>query len=110
MIGSTNTFDVTVGTGDGPLVVGLGGTPRANSSTERALRHCLGAVERQDGRTNLYRGEDLDLPMYSPLELDPQVPTFAGAAGARHEIRTGARRLPRGMVLDSEDCSTSRIR
>jgi FMN reductase len=52
-----------------PLVVGLGGTLRANSSTERALRHCLAAVERRGGRTQLYCGEDIDLPMYRPHEL-----------------------------------------
>ena len=51
---------------DGPLVVGLGGTLRANSSTERALRHCLEAVERQGGRTKLYCGGDIELPMYNP--------------------------------------------
>jgi FMN reductase len=55
-------------TGDGPLVVGLGGTLRANSSTERALRHCLAAVERQGGRTRLYCGTDIELPMYNPHE------------------------------------------
>ncbi|WP_319447827.1 MULTISPECIES: NADPH-dependent FMN reductase [unclassified Mycobacterium] len=51
-----------------PLVVGLGGTLRSNSSTERALRHCLSAVERQGGRTMLFCGEDIDLPMYNPHE------------------------------------------
>src|SRR6201996_3756864 len=51
---------------DGPLVVGLGGTLRANSSTERALRHCLAAVEQQGGRTKLYCGADIELPMYNP--------------------------------------------
>lgn len=50
----------------GPLVVGVGGTLRSNSSTERALRHCLEAVERQGGRTKLYCGEDIELPMYNP--------------------------------------------
>jgi FMN reductase len=49
-----------------PLVVGLGGTLRSNSSTERALRHCLEAVERQGGRTKLYCGADIELPMYNP--------------------------------------------
>lgn len=49
-----------------PLVVGLGGTLRINSSTERALRHCLSAVEQRGGRTMLFCGEDLDLPMYNP--------------------------------------------
>jgi FMN reductase len=54
--------------GQGPLVVGLGGTLRSNSSTERALRQCLAAVERQGARTKLYCGDDIDLPMYNPHE------------------------------------------
>ena len=54
---------------DAPLIVGLGGTLRANSSTERALRYCLAAVEDQGGRTKLYAGPDLDLPMYAPHKL-----------------------------------------
>lgn len=53
-----------------PFIVGLGGTLRANSSTERALRYCLAAVERQGGRTRLFSAEDLDLPMYAPHELE----------------------------------------
>lgn len=53
-----------------PFIVGLGGTLRANSSTERALRHCLAAVERQGGRTRLFTAEELDLPMYAPHELE----------------------------------------
>jgi FMN reductase len=54
--------------GQGPLVVGLGGTLRSNSSTERALRQCLAAVERHGGRTKPYCGDDIDLPMYNPHE------------------------------------------
>ena len=53
-----------------PFIVGLGGTLRANSSTERALRHCLAAVERQGGRTRLFAAEEIDLPMYAPHELE----------------------------------------
>ena len=53
-----------------PFIVGLGGTLRANSSTERALRYCLTSVERQGGRTRLFSAEDLDLPMYAPHELE----------------------------------------
>ncbi len=52
-----------------PLIVGLGGTLRENSSTERALRYCLESVERQGGRTKLFCGKDIDLPMYAPHEL-----------------------------------------
>jgi FMN reductase len=54
----------------GPLIVGLGGTLRAGSSTERALRYCLSAVEAQGGRTRLYAGPDLELPMYAPHHLE----------------------------------------
>lgn len=53
-----------------PFIVGLGGTLRANSSTERALRYCLAAVQQQGGRTRLFSAEDLDLPMYAPHELE----------------------------------------
>jgi FMN reductase len=56
--------------GGAPLVVGLGGTLRANSSTERALRYCLESVEQQGGRTKFFSGPDLDLPMYAPHELE----------------------------------------
>ena len=51
-----------------PLVVGVGGTLLSNSSTERALRHCLASVERQGGRTKLYCGDDINLPMHNPRE------------------------------------------
>jgi len=60
----------TTTTGGAPLVVGLGGTLRASSSTERALRYCLDSVERQGGRAKFFSGPDLDLPMYAPHELE----------------------------------------
>jgi len=65
----------------GPLVVGLGGTLRAGSSTERALRFCLAAVEAKGGRTKLYAGPDLELPMYAPhnLERTPAARELVGA-------------------------------
>lgn len=53
-----------------PFIVGLGGTLRAHSSTERALRHCLAAAELQGGRTRLFAAEEIDLPMYAPHELE----------------------------------------
>ncbi|MBH0781096.1 NADPH-dependent FMN reductase [Nocardia bovistercoris] len=52
------------------FVVGIGGTLRAGSSTERALRHCLSSVERQGGRTALFSGDDINLPMYNPHDTD----------------------------------------
>jgi FMN reductase len=67
--------------GSGPLVVGLGGTLREGSSTERALRYCLNAVQRQGGRTKLYAGPDIDLPMYAPHNLN-RTPKAAELVGA----------------------------
>jgi FMN reductase len=52
---------------DMPLVVGIGGTIGAVSSTERALRIALDAVEREGFRTRLFGGEDMArLPLYDP--------------------------------------------
>ena len=67
---ATPTGTPGVAGGAGPLIVGIGGTLRENSSTERALRYCLSAVESQGGRTKLYAGPDLNLPMYAPHELE----------------------------------------
>lgn len=78
MTASTTSADPAVSGHDGrPFVVGLGGTLRAGSSTERALRHCLDAVERQGGRTALFCGADINLPMYNPH--DPERTPAAAA-------------------------------
>lgn len=64
-----------------PFVVGLGGTLRADSSTERAVRYCLESVQRQGGRTRMFAGPDLELPMYAPhsLERTPAALEFVSA-------------------------------
>jgi FMN reductase len=49
-----------------PYIVAVGGTIRANSSTERAMRHVLGAAEQAGARTKLICGESLQLPLYQP--------------------------------------------
>jgi len=52
---------------DKPLIVGIGGTIGAVSSTERALRIALDAVEREGFATRLFGGEDMArLPLYDP--------------------------------------------
>jgi FMN reductase len=48
------------------LVVGLGGTTRAASSTEKALRVCLAAAEAAGAQTVMLGAQDIDLPMYEP--------------------------------------------
>jgi FMN reductase len=49
-----------------PYIVAVGGTLRPNSSTERAMRHVLGAAARAGARTKLISGAALQLPLYQP--------------------------------------------
>jgi FMN reductase len=50
-----------------PLIVGLGGTVRAESSTEKALICCLRAAEAAGAETHLLGGEFLaQLPIFDP--------------------------------------------
>ena len=53
-----------------PLIIGLGGTTRESSSTERLLRHALGECEALGARTRLLGSADLDLPAYAPEKPD----------------------------------------
>jgi FMN reductase len=51
----------------GPLILGIGGTPRANSSTERALGLALRTAELAGARTLMFGGEFLErLPHFNP--------------------------------------------
>ncbi|MQA13592.1 MAG: FMN reductase [Pseudonocardiaceae bacterium] len=56
--------------GNPPFVVGLGGTTRPDSSTERALRFSLSAAADGGAETLLLRATDLELPMYAPERPD----------------------------------------
>jgi FMN reductase len=49
-----------------PYIVALGGTLRAGSSTEKAMRHVLAAAERAGARVLLISGTALELPLYQP--------------------------------------------
>jgi FMN reductase len=53
-------------TGRRPVVVGIGGTTRANSSSERALRFALEEAERAGAETVLLGASEIELPMYAP--------------------------------------------
>ena len=48
-----------------PLVVGIGGTPRAGSTTERAMRVALESAQAQGARIRCISGPDLLIPMYT---------------------------------------------
>lgn len=49
-----------------PLIVGLGGTAKRCSATERALRQVLTRCEALGAATLLFDGPALDIPMYAP--------------------------------------------
>lgn len=50
-----------------PHIVGIGGTTRDGSSTEKALRYALTMCEKAGATTAIFTGRDLaDLPMYAP--------------------------------------------
>lgn len=50
-----------------PFIVGIGGTTRAESSTELAIRFVLAQCEARGARTKLWTGPDCEkLPFYAP--------------------------------------------
>jgi FMN reductase len=49
-----------------PYIIAVGGTIRANSSTEKAMRHVLKAAAHLGARTKLISGAALQLPLYQP--------------------------------------------
>lgn len=54
-----------------PLIVGIGGTVRPASSSERALKKALEAAEAAGARTRIFDGAFMaGLPIYNPAEPD----------------------------------------
>jgi FMN reductase len=53
-----------------PYIIGIGGTTRANSSTEKALKVALRAADALGAETKLLGAEALALPMYAPENPD----------------------------------------
>lgn len=49
-----------------PVIVGIGGTTRAGSSTEKALRFALNAAKALGAETVLLGASDIELPPYAP--------------------------------------------
>lgn len=75
-----------------PYFVGIGGTTRAGSSTERALRYTARLIEQSGGQVEVFAGPELILPMYN-AEEDPR-PAVA------QRIVTAAREAD-GLILAS---------
>ncbi|MBR1175282.1 NAD(P)H-dependent oxidoreductase [Bradyrhizobium sp. KB893862 SZCCT0404] len=74
-----------------PLIVGIGGTPRLGSSSERALAVSLKAAEAAGARTLLFAGTELALPIYAPGQELPD----------RAERLLAALRECRGLIISS---------
>ncbi|WP_315837294.1 NADPH-dependent FMN reductase [Bradyrhizobium prioriisuperbiae] len=68
-----------------PLIVGLGGTLRDGSTSERALRIALTEAERLGARTRIFAGALLNLPAYDPAD-----PSRSVAAAELVEALRGA--------------------
>src|SRR5450631_3022965 len=75
-----------------PYIVAIGGTLRANSTTERAMRYVLDAAQRAGARTKLISGAALQLPLYQPDNPER-------SAAARDLVRELS--LADGIVLGS---------
>lgn len=68
----------------GPFIVGVGGTPRSGSSTERALTLALRRAEAAGARTRLFGGEFLErLPHFNPGPAGPSAEQAELAAAVR---------------------------
>jgi FMN reductase len=67
-----------------PLIVGVGGTTRPNSSSELALRVALAAAEAMGAATRLVAGPDLPVEPYDPTrpERSPQALALVAAMRA----------------------------
>jgi len=66
-----------------PLIIGIGGTARAGSTSERAVRVALEAAEKLGARTKMFDGPFLlKLPHYAPhhIERTPEEQEFVTAA------------------------------
>ncbi|WP_298323766.1 NAD(P)H-dependent oxidoreductase [Haloactinopolyspora sp.] len=64
-----HTFSPASSFGNGrPRIVGIGGTTRANSSSEQALRAVLTRLERAGAQCDAYCADNIKFPMYDPQD------------------------------------------
>jgi FMN reductase len=64
-----------------PLIVGIGGTHRPNSSSELAVRYALSKAMALGARVQLFDGPSLSVPLYDPSkpERDPRAVSLVEA-------------------------------
>lgn len=86
------TISASTGRFEAPFIVGLGGTLRTNSSSERALVVSLGAAERAGARTLMISGPKLALPFYG---------VDSAEKGTKSEYLIGALRQCDGVIISA---------
>ena len=69
-----------------PLVVGIGGTLRDGSTSERALRLALTEAARLGAKTQIFAGQSLDLPHYDAIERTERATSLVEALRAADGI------------------------
>jgi FMN reductase len=72
-----------------PRIVGIGGTLRPGSSSEKALRYALSRIAAQGALTDLFTGDAIDLPAYvpeAPAQSERVVRLVEALAGAHGVI------------------------
>lgn len=75
-----------------PFIVGIGGTTRSGSSSEKALRYALALAAEHGAEVELFDGASINLPMYAP----------ESAARSRDAERLiAALRRANGVILSS---------
>jgi FMN reductase len=96
--------------GEGPLIVGLGGTTRPGSSSEKALVAALATAEAAGARTTLFGGAFLaGLPIYNPHDpfSGPEMTRFLAAISAADGVivsTPGYHGSISGVVKNALDC------
>lgn len=78
---------------EAPLIVGIGGTLRQDSSSERALKVSLAEAERLGATTLIFANDRLDLPPYAPEGKSDRPPEV--------EALVDALRRARGVIISS---------
>lgn len=53
-----------------PFIVGIGGTTRPGSSSEKALRYALAVAHARGAEVELFDGASINLPMYTPQSAE----------------------------------------
>lgn len=75
-----------------PFIVGIGGTTRPGSSSEKALRYALALADAQGADVEMFDGTSINLPMYAPESA-------VRTEGARRLI--AALRRAHGVILST---------